>query len=397
MKKLICIALILLLIFTGCYSRENVLIENLTDPTIPRETETKREWTNKDKTEHLQKAMSGKVNMRSTGSSINMRAIKHTIKSFCCMDIDHDNENEIIFFNEYGSAMSILDYKDEEAYYEEFYLISGKMILNQKGYLHYFESYDDEIHYARITDAFTKQHELIFDYGSCSYDGEAITRDVCEQLINSFIAEPAVMYEFTEENISLYVDIEVKSSQKNSYKLITDEKVENSFNSLTLMQKVLMEEVQVLDTADGGMKQVSEVPFYRKGGSFYYCDLDGDGVKEVVLNYDECSILREDNGTVYRYAYNSRGMAPLYEDGTMNSSMGADTGCLERIVKFTQNEIITEQIYYYNRGVYYKEYNSEDELLALTEKELAEIKETYKEIPAKNYDFSVSNVINVIK
>ena len=397
MKKLICIALILLLIFTGCYSRENVLIENQTETTTPKETDTEREWTNKDKTEHLQKAMIGKVNMWSSGLLINMRAIKHKIKSFCCMDIDHDNENEIIFFDEYGSAMSILDYKDEEAYYEEFHLISGKMILNQKGYLHYFESYDDEIHYARITDALTKQHELIFDYGSCSYNGETITRDECEQLINSFIAEPAVIYELTEENISLYVDIEVKSSQKNSYKLITDEKVENSFNSLTLMQKVLMEEVQVLDTADGEMKKVSELPFYYDDGSFYYCDLDGDGVKEVILTYMENSILREVNGTVYRYAYNSRGMAPLYEDGTMNSSMGADTRCLERIVKFTQNEIITEQIYYYNRGVYYKEYNSEDELLALTEKELAEIKETYKEIPAKSYDYSVSNVINVIK
>ena len=163
------------------------------------------------------------------------------------------------------------------------------------------------------------------------------------------------------------------------------------------MQKVLMEEVQVLDTADGEMKKVSELPFYYDDGSFYYCDLDGDDVKEVILTYMENSILREVNGIIYRYAYNSRGMAPLYEDGTMNSSMGADTRCLERIVKFTQNEIITEQIYYYNRGVYYKEYNSEDELLALTEKELAEIKETYKEIPAKSYDYSVSNVINVIK
>ena len=380
--------------FCGCaFTKYNIIKMWLANPEETTPSEEVEIESDKDKTEHFRKAMLGEENIwKYSDMVIDMETIKHTIKGFGCMDIDHDKENEIIFFDEYDRAMSILDYRDKKVHYEELSIVGDGMILNQKGYWQYIESYNDEIHYAKIIDAYTIQYELIFDYGSCTYDGETITVDACEKLINSFWETPVVIYEFTEANIALYVDVEKKYFSENNFKLVSGDKKE-----LSLMQKVLMDEVEVLDTADGEMKKVSELPFYYDDGSFYYCDLDGDGVKEVILTYMENSILREVNGIIYRYAYNSRGMAPLYEDGTMNSSMGADTGCLDRIVKFTQNEIITEQIYYCDRGVYYKEYTSEDELLALTEEELAEIKETYKEIPAKSYDYSVSNVINVIK
>ena len=380
--------------FYGCaFTKYNIInkwFANSEESTHPEEVEIE---SDKDKTEHLRKAMIGEENIwKYSDMVIDIETIKHIIKGFCCMDIDHDKENEIIFFDENDRAMSILDYKDKKVHYEELSIVGDGMILNQKGYWQHIECHNDEIHYAKIIDAYTIQHELIFDYGSCTYDGETITVDACEKLINSFGAVPVVIYEFTEENIALYVDVVKKYFSENNFKLVSTDNIK-----LSLMQKVLMDEVEVLDTADGEMKKVSELPFYYDDGSFYYCDIDGDGVKEVILAYMENSILREVNGIIYRYAYNSRGMSPLYEDGTMNSSMGADTGCLERVVEFTQNEIITEQIYYCDRGVYYKEYTSEEMLVELTEIELATIKEKYKEIPAKSYDYSVSNVMNVIK
>ena len=206
---------------------------------------------------------------------------------------------------------------------------------------------------------------------------EAITEDTTEEeTINEATTEEAVTEEATTEEPTTEIQVSV--------------------DELNLMQLAVMGKTDVYDTADGKMKKVMELPNYYENASFRYCDLDGDGVKEVVLDFIELSILHEKDGVIYRYGDTHRLMAPLYEDGTMNGSSGASYNQLIRIKEFTETEKIEEVIYSAIDGKFYKEYEYEGEQIELTEEELAAIREQYKEVPLYGHQLTLDNVVTIL-
>ena len=291
----------------------------------------------------------------------------------------------------------MLDYRDEEVFFDEISTSTYGMILNQKGYLQQLEIVDNEVHYARIIDVLNSQDELLFNTETCTYSADPISKEKCEELINSFVADPVEVYEFNKENISLYVNIKKKDFTKNTYVIKKYEADEIGDEDLSLIQRVLLGREKVYDTADGTMKKITELPKYHIGYTFYYCDLDMDGVKEVVLNYDELSVLHEMDGVVYRYSKKCNEIAPLYEDGTMNENLGGLYRQLIRYKEFDKTGIKEEVIYAWVSGVWYKEYLNNYENIVMTDEEYAKIKENFKEIPATQYNLNDNNVINIVE
>lgn len=405
-KKAIGILVIMSILSTGCYSRKVVYIEKYTTNEIVAETESETETETETETENSweqetdhkkPREIKTELLKNSMLSNVKINEIKHTIKGFCCIDIDHDSENEIVFVDESNTILSMLDYRDEDVFYDEISTSTSGMMLNQKGYLQQIESVDNEVSYARIIDALDSQDELLFNAETCTYSGEPISKEKCEELINSFVADSVEVYEFTKDNISLYVDIKKKDFSKNTYVIKKYEADEIDDEELSLMQKVLLGREKVYDTADGTMKKITELPKYHIGDTFYYCDLDMDGVKEVVLNFDELSVLHEMDGVVYRYSKKNNEIAPLYEDGTMNENLGWLHRQRIRYKEFNKTGIKEEVIYAWVSTVCYKEYLNNYENIVMTDEEYAKIKENYKEIPATQYNLNDNNVINIVE
>ena len=379
---------------SGCVANSNTTVENnetntpieTTEQTTPAVTETQAD--NIDKTAILKDVMM--ANMESDAEQYN---------GFYCVDVDMDNENEIVLIYNYtnGIGYDYLDCVGEEVHIVQLGGVIGKdMVLNQKGNFQNIEYYNDKIVSVSIVEGNT-ENKLFQNYNVFYYNGEIISEEEGEQLVNSSVAQPAVLYEITETNIANHIDINVGAIEDCGFKLISDEDVVEINKGLSLMQKAVLGQVEVYDTEDGKMKNVTELPNYYPSIEFHYCDLDGDGVKEVVLRFAELSILHEIDGVVYRYEESYRAMLPLYEDGTMNSTAGAAYSELNKIKEFTKLGKNEEIIFYNIDGIMYKEYNYNGKCIELTDEEYAEIKAKYKEIPAKNYEYSVSNVINVIK
>ncbi len=205
----------------------------------------------------------------------------------------------------------------------------------------------------------------------------------------------AITEDITEEETITEATTEEAVTEEPSTKEPTTE-IQVSVDELNLMQLAVMGKTDVYDTADGKMKKVMELPNYYENASFRYCDLDGDGVKEVVLDFIELSILHEKDGVIYRYGDTHRLMAPLYEDGTMNGSSGASYNQLIRIKEFTETEKIEEVIYSAIDGKFYKEYEYEGEQIELTEEELAAIREQYKEVPLYGHQLTLDNVVTIL-
>lgn len=182
------------------------------------------------------------------------------------------------------------------------------------------------------------------------------------------------------------------------YKLFDFNKIKEVSGDLNLMQKALLGEVQIYDTKDGKMKWISEVlksdTQYR---SLYNCDLDSDGIEEVILEDVSLSILHEIDGVIYRYEQPYSFMMSLFEDGSIE---GYDyNGVVNfKIVKaFTQTEMIYEYVYQVVDDIYYKEYSADGECVVYTDEELAQINEQYKRVK-KNYNiYDFDDVLKYIK
>lgn len=160
------------------------------------------------------------------------------------------------------------------------------------------------------------------------------------------------------------------------------------------MQKALLGKTQIYDTTDNKMKWVGELPGYYEDSRFQCCDFDGDGNKEVILEFYELSILREKDGVIYRYSESSRSM--IHEDGSIIFTAGASNWWLVIVKEFTDEKIVYETIYKFVDDVCYKEYIYNGECVLMPEEELASIHEKYKEVMAEFYDNNYENIINII-
>ena len=173
----------------------------------------------------------------------------------------------------------------------------------------------------------------------------------------------------------------------------TSTEIQVSDDELNLMQQALLSKVDIFDTEDGEYKKVTELPYYYEDTTFRFIDLDGDGVVEVVLQWMWLSVLKENNGEIYRYPMSHR--VRFNEDGTVSGSAGADYNTLFRI-SFTETEIVDEYIYWAIDGKVYKTYDYEGEKIEFTEEEWAEIQEKYPEIMIDSYEFNHNNIVTLL-
>ena len=384
MKKIIWGILILGILCSGCKNRDFEMdwdkIENMTMETT--EDPAKKEWTQEEKTENMRETLLAQLD-------------EGIYKRFYCVDFDHDNEKEIVILAENSFSESVY-----------FDFINGKTkkrplpdfvhdeVLNQKGYFQKIDYSGEEVSYVKGYDMIGK-NELIFNYGECIFNGEIISRAECEEWVDFFVAEPTVAHTFTEQNILKYVNIELNDITSKPIKLLSDDKVEDTIGDFSLMQKAMLGVEKVYDTADKEMKWIWELPGYSDDLNFHYCDLDGDGKKEVIYLFYEKSILHEKDGMIYRYRLSDRDK--IHNDGSIMSTSGASSWMLVIVKEFTNEEIVYETIYQYEDNICYKQYIYNGECILMTEEELAAIHEQYKEVRAELYEIQYNNIVNVVQ
>ena len=317
--------------------------------------------------------------------------------SFYCVDIDNDEQKEVVLLGGSKSTSIYLDYEEGTIIQKELTGINEDLVLNKKGYFQSISEFDHAVVSAYICDV---MNDLVFEYnrGEAKHNGEKISEELALELLNTYGDDAASDYPMEETIIKEYTALGPVYMYSADYKLFDFNKIEEVSDNLNLMQEALLGEVQIYDTKDGRMKWISEVlnsdTQYR---SLYNCDLDGDGIEEVILEDFTLTILHEINDVIYRYEQPYSFMMSLFEDGSME---GYDyNGVVNfKIVKaFTQTEMIYEFVYQEVDGVYYKEYSADGECVAYTEEELAQINEQYKKVK-KNYNiYDFDDVLKYIK
>ena len=281
MKKIIWGILILGILCSGCKSRD---FEMDWDKIFSQETSSDNPiYINKEeRSKLLRDAMLGSTNVVSENTVLDMKEILSGCSGFYCVDIDHDRENEIVL-QSMGEDQEYLylDFVINEVVLKKIHISVEGLKINQKGYFQKIVYYDDEIIYAMICDK--DEEEVKFDYIQCVHNESIISDGECERLINSFGVELASCYEITAENIAQNIDIALDAVSTGAMKLIEGDTKECFVAGLSLMQKALLDEVQVYDTVRGEMTKVSYIPEHMLNGTIYYCDLDRDGVGEIIM------------------------------------------------------------------------------------------------------------------
>lgn len=97
---------------------------------------------------------------------------------------------------------------------------------------------------------------------------------------------------------------------------------------------------------------------------FTTIDLDGDGIREVILMLDSYArygyeILHYQDGTVYGYYMVARGFEELKTDGTYEGSDSAFSGTVKKIESFSGNGLVEDILTQYDYHAY--DYNDENE------------------------------------
>lgn len=317
--------------------------------------------------------------------------------SFYCVDIDHDEQNEVVLVGKNKSTFIYLDYVEGNILQKELTGINEDLILNKKGYFQSISEFDFAVISAYVYDAI---NNMVIEYnrGECKHNGKNISEALVLGLLNTYGDDGALDYPMEETAIKEYTTLGPVYVYSADYKLFDFNKIEEVSADLNLMQKALLGEVQIYDTKDGKMKWISEVlksdTQYR---SLYNCDLDSDGIEEVILEDVSLSILHEIDGVIYRYEQPYSFMMSLFEDGSIE---GYDyNGVVNfKIVKaFTQTEMIYEYVYQVVDDIYYKEYSADGECVVYTDEELAQINEQYKRVK-KNYNiYDFDDVLKYIK
>ena len=197
-----------------------------------------------------------------------------------------------------------------------------------------------------------------------------------------------------------------------------DSNVELNFSeeNLSLMQKVLLNRVEFL----GQVFENNETQFvkytletyedllhYENQDCFLVVDLDHDMQLEVCIIYGSyVLILHEMDNEIYGYIWNYRSFEPVYQDGTFESSGGANLVCFNGNVKFTKTgfsrTIITSIKWKYTSGEcstehYYK--NGEPDTktsIEITKEEYDEIMSNYSKEEVMSYDFTIENILKYV-
>lgn len=192
-------------------------------------------------------------------------------------------------------------------------------------------------------------------------------------------------------------------------------------DGLSLMQKVLLNKTEFygkLEYSDyftetmskHKVEEYSSFCDYRKDSDYFYViDLDKDGKDEVCVAYTavQLMIFHEENGEVYGYEFGSRGMNPLYEDGTFFCWGGVRRHYLYGNVsfenqQFSYNAITTVATEYDTdpNGIQYYYKDAEpgmDGSIEITKEEYDEIMSNYPCVEVEPYDFTIENILKYVK
>ena len=238
-----------------------------------------------------------------------------------------------------------------------------------------------------------------------------VTRQIPKANIPKTTQEPSTtekstQQETTTENITT-TEVEKETTTEEP---ATDEPDEN----LNLMQQVLLNQAEFKHILIIGGKvctntrTISELDNYDSeyGHSFYYKDLDVDGSYEVCVSgipYGNITIFSVVDGEIYAFEYPGRAMAPLYTDGTMEGASSATDWGLSRIVDFTKEGIVEEDIVLIDGDIngvepnrYYTDFVDGHYVNEITEEEYNNIMSQYERIPAEKYDFSRENIEKIV-
>ena len=250
-------------------------------------------------------------------------------------------------------------------------------------------------------------------YGSNSQE---ITKEEYDQIMGDYKLEEAVGYDYTWKNIetfSLLTGCSTISDTSDSVGFNSEtvghtETTNESDKALSLMQQVLLDKAQFTDVESGKKQKISNVDQYEHHNDeysyFYYLDLDGDGNNEVMVHfpYGQISIFHEINGEIYRYEIVARGMAPLYDDGTMRGTSGATLTHLHKISEFADKgyeyeffytiESDEEGVTHYYTGID----DSGNYLGEISKEEYENLVESYSTTETKKYGFSIENIKKII-
>ena len=116
----------------------------------------------------------------------------------------------------------------------------------------------------------------------------------------------------------------------------------------------------------------------------------------------QISIYHEMNGEIYRYEIVARGMAPLYDDGTMRGTSGATLTHLQKISEFTDKGYEYEFFYTIESDEkggnhYYTEVDDSGNYSGeISKEEYEELVKSYSNTEAKEYRFDEENIRKIV-
>lgn len=231
-------------------------------------------------------------------------------------------------------------------------------------------------------------------------NSQEITKEEYDQIMSDYKLEETVGYDYTWKNIEKVLSIPETVEQT--------ETINESDKELSLMEQVLLDKVKYTDVELGKKQKISSVDGYEQRDGeysyFYYQDLDGDGNNEVMVYFPsgQISIYHEMNGEIYRYEIVARGMAPLYDDGTMRGTSGATLTHLQKISEFTDKGYEYEFFYTIESDEkggnhYYTEVDDSGNYSGeISKEEYEELVKSYSNTEAKEYRFDEENIRKIV-
>lgn len=340
MKRVIILFLSALILFTGCVNRKPTILDGEykedtpTGPSVEEESLPESEI----RTDLLKRAMLNDKKVNNSGSYRMLKEFQENIDGFYVVDVDHDEVNEVILVD--GEQYYSLDIIMDTVNYEKVLIYTDGVMLNQKGYWQYEEIEDGILQYLLIEEGFNDLR-IVFDMGVCTLDNVSVPEEGIELLITDYYSGWATYYEYTEDNINKYISSETKTIENNQITLAQKEIIDNCDEELNLMQRVLLDLEEFIDTEDNKLKKLSDLDNYSYYHYFSVVDYNNDNIEEFVTNaVGDRKIFYEINGRIYMFDWGYRNMSNIYVDGAFEYN--PDT--YYRITEFTPEGAVMEEI-----------------------------------------------------